>query len=65
MLAAALYDTDSSRSNIDAVIDQAEASVKPLNKLPDSKNVPLAYLKLGKYLISAKGDLAPGQTEQT
>ncbi len=64
MLAAALYDTDSSRSNIDSVIDQAEASVKPLNKLPDSKNVPLAYLKLGEYYL-AKGDLAPGQTEQT
>lgn len=63
MMAASLYETDSSHSNIDSVINQAEASVKPLNELPDSRSVPLAYLKLGEYYL-AKGDLSKRQTEQ-
>jgi hypothetical protein len=54
-LAAALYESDLSRSNIDPVIAEAEKSLAPLQQLPDVHNSAATYEAAGIYYLE-KGD---------
>ncbi len=48
-LAEALYDSDPSRANLDAVIAEANASVALLESLPDEQNNYQAFRQAGAY----------------
>jgi hypothetical protein len=54
-LAAALYESDPARSNLDQVIAEAEKSLAPLERLPDSQNSAAAYEAAGIYYLE-RGD---------
>lgn len=55
LLAQALYESDSSHSNIDRVIEEAEKSMALLDGVPDSLNSVDAYRPAGTYYLR-KGD---------
>jgi hypothetical protein len=63
LLADALYRSDAGHSNIGRVIEEAEKSVSPLDNLPDSNNVPAAYLEVGQYYLT-QGDVSGGRDVQ-
>jgi protein O-mannosyl-transferase len=63
LLAGALYQAETGHSNIGRVIEEGEKSVAPLNTLPDSENVPTAYLALGQYYLT-QGDVSAGRDPQ-
>jgi tetratricopeptide (TPR) repeat protein len=56
LLAEALYDSDSSRANIDRAIAEAEKSVAILDPVEDWHNNPDLYRRAGGYYLT-KGDL--------
>ncbi len=49
LLAYALHESDAEHANIDAVIEEAEKGLAPLNPLPDSRNNANSYLRTGGY----------------
>ncbi len=49
LLAYALHESDAEHANIDAVIEEAEKGLAPLNPLPDSRNNADSYLRTGGY----------------
>ncbi len=49
LLAYALHESDAEHANIDAVIEEAERGLAPLNPLPDSRNNADSYLRTGGY----------------
>jgi len=56
LLAAALYDSDTSHANIDRVIAEAEKSLAILDPVADWHNNPDSYRRAGGYYLT-KGDL--------
>ncbi len=49
LLAYALHESDVEHANIDAVIEEAEKGLAPLNALPDARNNADSYLRTGGY----------------
>jgi tetratricopeptide (TPR) repeat protein len=49
LLADALHESDAGHANIDAVIEEAEKGLAPLNALPDVRNNADSYLRTGGY----------------
>ncbi len=49
LLAYALHESDAEHANIDAVIEEAEKGLAPLNALPDARNNADSYLRTGGY----------------
>ena len=60
-LAEALYDSDVSRGNLDAVIAEADASVALLETLPDDRNNYQAFRQAGAYHLDKASRLLAQQ----
>ncbi len=64
LLAAALFDLDSSHSKIDAAILEAEKSLAILSPLTEARTPPQPFDKTARYYV-AKGDLVRGTGDET
>ena len=64
LLAYALHESDAEHANIDAVIEEAEKGLAPLNALPDSRNNADSYLRTGGYYAERGERLRQSSTQR-
>lgn len=62
-LAAALFESDPTHSNLGRVIEEAEKSIAILDPLPDASNSEVAYADAGLYYMTKGSLLAPTDSE--